>query len=198
MINRNGVSKKRGRRVSAGGGASGLFTWRPARQNSPPSRGTNRPNGGLFHATTATNPICAGAGSGERRDETKKSALSIHPRPLSTTARSAPPPTTEPAAAAFVRPPVGRRVLRHDRNTHKFTRSSTDRRPSCVVCRSFGERRARDNRFVAIKSAFAPWTKCAEFAGSSSQATETKKLTPVWILRMPKWLVANMAGSSST
>ena len=44
-----------------------------ARQNASPSRGTNRPNGGLFHATAATNPICAGAGSGEeRRDETNK------------------------------------------------------------------------------------------------------------------------------
>ena len=103
-----------------------------ARQNSSPSRGTNRPNGGLFHATAVANLICAGAGSGERRDETGEIALSIHPRPLSTIAQSAPPPTTEPAATVFVRPSVGRRVLRHDRNTHKFTRASADRRPPAV------------------------------------------------------------------
>ena len=41
------------------------WNWWEARQNSAPSRGTNPPNGGLFHATAATNPICAGAGSGE-------------------------------------------------------------------------------------------------------------------------------------
>ena len=47
-------------------------TGRLGRIRASPSRGTNQPNGGLFHATAATNPICAGAGSGKRRDETKK------------------------------------------------------------------------------------------------------------------------------
>ena len=102
MINRNGVSKKRGRRVSAGGGASGLFTWRPARQNSPPSRGTNRPNGGLFHATTATNPICAGAGSGERRDETKKRTFNT---PAPTQHHRAAPPFFRSCSSAHARTP---------------------------------------------------------------------------------------------
>ena len=33
---------------------------------------TNSLNGGLFHATAATKPDCAGAGSGERHDETEQ------------------------------------------------------------------------------------------------------------------------------
>ena len=40
------------------------------RRAQPP---TNPPNGGgLFHATAATKPGCAGAGSGERHDETEQ------------------------------------------------------------------------------------------------------------------------------
>ena len=43
-----------------------LITGRLGRIRRRADRGTNRPNGGLFHATAATNPICAGAGSGRR------------------------------------------------------------------------------------------------------------------------------------
>ena len=39
------------------------------RRAQPP---TNPLNGGLFHATAATKPGCAGAGSGERHDETEQ------------------------------------------------------------------------------------------------------------------------------
>ena len=39
------------------------------RRAQPP---TNPLNGGLFHATAATKPDCAGAGSGERHDETEQ------------------------------------------------------------------------------------------------------------------------------
>ena len=39
------------------------------RRAQPP---TNPQNGGLFHATAATKPDCAGAGSGERHDETEQ------------------------------------------------------------------------------------------------------------------------------
>ena len=112
-------------------------TYWTVQQNSSPRSATKAQHEGRFPAAAAANSRCAGAGSGERRDETKKKGtfnLLIHPRPpLSTTTRSAPPPTTEPAAAAFARPPIGRRFLRHDRNTHKFTRESADRRPPAAL-----------------------------------------------------------------
>ena len=53
------------------------------RRAQPP---TNPLNGGLFHATAATKPGCAGAGSGERHDETKN-ALLKHPNTSLSTAR---------------------------------------------------------------------------------------------------------------
>ena len=115
-----------------------LLYW-AAQQNS--SSATKAQNEGRFPSVAATNSDseCAGAGSGERRDETKANALLIQPRPLSITTashrakrtttnneRNAPPPL-------FVRPPVGRRVLRHDRNTHKCTRASADRSSAAAV-----------------------------------------------------------------
>ena len=43
--------------------------------------------------------------------------------------------STEPTTAAFVPPPVGRRVLRRNRNTHKHmpTHLSADRRPPAAL-----------------------------------------------------------------
>ena len=48
-----------------------LYTGRLChiRRAQPP---TNPPNGGLFYATAATKPSCAGAGSGEWHDETEQ------------------------------------------------------------------------------------------------------------------------------
>ena len=88
-----------------------------ARQNSAPSRGTNPPNGGLFHATAATNHICAGAGagSGEWHAETKKRTFKApaphHSAPRGGHPECAPPHApspTRPRHGAGIRPPKGR------------------------------------------------------------------------------------------
>ena len=53
-------------------GTSYWWSGMPNSQAQPP---TNPRNGGLFHATAAAKPDCAGAGSGERHAETKNAFL---------------------------------------------------------------------------------------------------------------------------
>ena len=74
-------------RTTQAGPRGGTGLVHHIRRAQPP---TNPPNGGLFHATAATKPGCAGAGhgagSGERHDETKN-ALLKHPNTSLSTAR---------------------------------------------------------------------------------------------------------------
>ena len=92
-----------------------------ARQNSAPSRGTNLPNGGLlFHATAATNSICAGAGSGERaacRNKKRTFKAPAHLIQHRAAARRSDPPHDDPSPTGWaprhgagIRPPEGRNV----------------------------------------------------------------------------------------
>ena len=176
---------------------------RHIRRRSPP---TNPLNGGLFHATAATKPDCAGAGSGERHDETEQTLLK-HPHISLSTAR---PPGGVHRHTTTPRQRGGRHatgpVSAHRRDgMFRAPICERDWRPSCVLHRSSfvvvvsgqwccTRCDTRDNRrLVAIKTAFARWRNPDELRGTLQHADETTKLHPISKIGLAKWHAANMA-----
>ena len=99
---------------------------------------TNPLNGGLFHATAATKPGCAGAGSGERHDETKQTHFLKRPH---TSLRTARPPGRVHRHTTTPQQRGGRHatgpVSAHRRDgMFRAPIYERDWRPSCIVRRS--------------------------------------------------------------
>ena len=112
-----------------------LWWYWAARKNTSPSRGTNRPNGGLVtqppRGTSFARVLVPG--TGERRDETKKRTFNTPAPPLTQHHCAKRTTTNNGTRRRRFCPAAGRSALRHDRNTQQFMRASADRRPPAAL-----------------------------------------------------------------